>query len=243
MFGDLIEMYSRMQMAGVSPDCFTFPYLLKACCGLLALEMGWQVHGQIFRHGFELDVFVQNSLVAMYAKCSQIRHARMVFDGLYDRTIVTWTSIISGYAQNGEPIEALRIFSQMRQSNVKPDWIALVSVLRAYTDVEDLEQGKSVHGCVIKMGLEYEPDLLISLTAMYAKCYAKNGYAEEAVGLFHEMIEGRLILHITKGANPQRKSAWLWGGVARCSSCRKGCCSIGGSLHEKSLFAIEFQDI
>ncbi|KAK7818767.1 pentatricopeptide repeat-containing protein, partial [Quercus suber] len=160
-------------MAGVSPDCFTFPYLLKACCGLLALEMGWQ-----------------NSLVAMYAKCSQIRHARMVFDGLYDRTIVTWTSIISGYAQNGEPIEALRIFSQMRQSNVKPDWIAL-------------------------MGLEYEPDLLISLTAMYAKCgqvtvarsffnqmklpnlilwnamisgYAKNGYAEEAVGLFHEMI-------------------------------------------------------
>lgn len=215
MFGDVIEMYSRMQMAGVSLDCFTFLYVLKACSGLLALEMGWRVHGQIFRHGFELDVFVQNSLVAMYAKCSQIRHARMVFDGLYDRTIVTWTSIISGYAQNGEPIEALRIFSQMRQSNVKPDWIALVSVLRAFTDVEDLEQGKSVHGCVIKMGLEYEPDLLISLTAMYAKCgqvtvarsffnqmklpnlilwnamisgYAKNGYAEEAVGLFREMI-------------------------------------------------------
>jgi pentatricopeptide repeat protein len=215
MFGDAIEMYLRMEMAGVSPDCFTFPYVLKVCGGLRALEMGRLVHGQIFRHGFESDVFVQNSLVAMYVKCSQPRRARTVFDGLYDRTIVTWTSIISGYAQNGEPMEALRIFSQMRQSNVNPDWIALVSVLRAYTDVEDLEQGKSVHGCVIKMGLEYEPDLLISLTSMYAKCgqvtvarsffnqmeipnlilwnamisgYAKNGYAEEAVRLFREMI-------------------------------------------------------
>lgn len=98
---------------------------------------------------------------------------------------------------------------------MKPDWIALVSVLRAYTDVGDLEQGKSVHGCVIKMGLEFELDLLVSLTAMYAKCgqvmvarwlfdqmetrdvilwnamisgYAKNGYAEKAVELFQKML-------------------------------------------------------
>lgn len=219
MFGDAIEMYLRMQVARVSPDRFTFPSVLKACCGLPALRMGCRVHGQIFRHGFESDVFVQNALVALYAKCGQIGPARVVFDGVCDRTVVSWTSIISGYAQNGEPMEALRIFSQMRQSNLKPDWIALVSVLRAYTDVDDLIQGKSVHGCVIKMGLEDEPDLLISLTAMYAKCgqvtvarsffhqmempsltlwnamisgYAKNGYGEEAVGLFREMISKKI---------------------------------------------------
>ncbi|KAB1208204.1 hypothetical protein CJ030_MR6G011330 [Morella rubra] len=210
-----MAMYSTMQIAGVSPDSFTFLYVLKACSGLPAFETGWQVQGQIFRHGFHSDVLVQNSLVALYAKCGQIGYARMVFDGLYDRTVVSWTSIISGYAQNGEPSEALRIFSEMRTCNLKPDGIALVSVLRAYTDVEDVEQGKSVHSCVIKMGFEYEPDLLISLTTLYAKCgqvtvarsffnqmeipsvilwnamisgYAKNGFAEEAVGLFREMI-------------------------------------------------------
>ncbi|KAL5793956.1 hypothetical protein ACOSP7_002550 [Xanthoceras sorbifolium] len=219
LFGEALQLYSRMQAAWVSPDGFTLPLVLKACSGLPSLQMGRRVHGQIFRHGFEVDVFVQNGLVAFYAKCGQITRARIVFDKLVDRTIVSWTSIISGYAQNGQPMEALRIFSQMRRMNVEPDWIALVSVLRAYTDVEDLEQGKSVHGCVIKMGLELESDLLISLTAMYAKCgqvtiarslfdlkkipnvilwnamisgYAKNGYTEDAVELFREMISKKI---------------------------------------------------
>ncbi|KAJ6693386.1 hypothetical protein OIU85_004183 [Salix viminalis] len=213
-FGHAIEMYARMQVACVSPDGFSFPCVLKACSVLPALEMGKRVHGQIFRHGFESDVFVQNGLVALYAKCGEIVRANVVFGRLVDRTIVSWTSIISGYAQNGQPIEALWVFSEMRKTNMRPDWIALVSVLRAYTDVEDLEHGKSIHGCVIKMGLECESDLLISLTSLYAKCgqvmvarlffnqvespslifwnamisgYVKNGYAEEGIKLFHLM--------------------------------------------------------
>lgn len=219
LFEQALYMYLKMQSAGVSPDRFTIPYVLKACSGKTDIEMGRIVHGHIFRYGFESDVFVQNGLVALYAKCSQIERARIVLDGLNDRTIVSWTSIISGYAQNGQPVEALKFFYQMRQCNVKPDWIALVSVLRAYTDVEDLKQGKSVQSCVIKMGLDFEPDLLVSLTAMYSKCglvsvarllfdqmeipnlilwnamisgYAKNGYADEAVNLFRKMISKNL---------------------------------------------------
>ncbi|XP_048233338.1 pentatricopeptide repeat-containing protein At3g12770 isoform X2 [Ricinus communis] len=216
LFCNAIEMYARMQIACIRPDGFTFPLVLKACTASLAfLDIGRRVHGQAFRHGLEADVFVQNGLVTFYAKCRKISLANIVFGRLSDRSIVSWTSIISGYAQNGQPIEALRIFNQMREVNVKPDQIALVSVLRAYTDVEDLEHGKSIHGCVIKMGLEFEIDLLISLTAMYAKCgqvmfarlffdqvripnlilwnamisgYAKNGYAEEALELFRRMI-------------------------------------------------------
>ncbi|KAK3013892.1 hypothetical protein RJ639_009380 [Escallonia herrerae] len=126
MFRDAIEMYIRMQEVGVSPDCFTIPHVLKACGGILAAKTGRVVHGQIFRHGFESDVFVQNGLVALYAKCGQINLARVVFDALGDRTVVSWTSIISGYAQNGQPLKALRIFSRMRELGVEPDWIALI---------------------------------------------------------------------------------------------------------------------
>ncbi|XP_010542851.1 PREDICTED: pentatricopeptide repeat-containing protein At3g12770 [Tarenaya hassleriana] len=212
---DALQMYSMMLQSWVSPDAFTFPHVLKACSGLPALETGRRIHGQIFRHGFESDVFVQNGLIALYTKCRHIGRARVVFDGLSERTVVSWTSIISGYAQNGQPLEALKIFRQMMRTDVKPDWIALVSVLNAFTDMQELEQGRSVHGSVVKMGLETEPDLLISLTAMYAKCgqvvsarrlfdkmeidnlilwnamisgYAKNGYAKDAIDLFRRMI-------------------------------------------------------
>ncbi|KAK4398033.1 Pentatricopeptide repeat-containing protein [Sesamum angolense] len=112
-------------------------------------------------------------------------------------------------------MEALSIFRDMRRSDVKPDCIALVSVLKAYSDLEELNQGGCLHSLVIKMGHEFEPDLRIALTSLYAKCgqvsaakslfdqmkvqdvilwnamisgFAKNGHANEALELFTEMI-------------------------------------------------------
>ncbi|KAJ1443143.1 Tetratricopeptide-like helical domain superfamily [Sesbania bispinosa] len=190
MFRNTIEMYSWMRRAGVHPDGFTFPYVLKACTELLDFGLSCLVHGQIITYGFGSDVFVQNGLVALYAKCGHIGMARVVFNGLYDRTIVSWTSIISGYAQNGEAQEALKMFNQMRNTDVKPDWIALVSILRAYTDVDDLEQGRSLHGCVIKIGLEAEPDLLISLTALRILMF--------------------VYLHLDGGGEERRKLVYHW---------------------------------
>ncbi|KAK6918929.1 Pentatricopeptide repeat [Dillenia turbinata] len=214
MYDDAIQTYSRMLFSGFLPDVFTLPCVLKACFSPMTYEIGNAVHAQIFRLGFESNVVVQNGVVAFYAKGNQIERARIVFDGLRDRTVVSWTSMISGYTQNGQPREALAIFSEMRELDVELDWIALVSVIKALTDVEDLEQGMAVHGNVLKMGLELEHDLAIALTAMYAKCgeveiarslfdkrkiehvllwnamisgYAKSGFAEEAIELFKNM--------------------------------------------------------
>ncbi|KAL2935381.1 hypothetical protein RDABS01_018499 [Bienertia sinuspersici] len=219
MWGDLIELYARMQHAGVSSDCDILSRVLKACSWLQLLEMGGAIHGHILRLGYECDVFVQSGLVSLYAECGSIDDAKRIvsYGLLYGRrsTVVIWTAIISKSARNGCSMDALRLFSDMRRMNVKPDWITLVSVLRACADLDYLEQGKSLHGCVLKMGLESEEDLQISLTAMYAKCgqvmvarclfnhmdtpnlilwnamisgYAKNGYAEEAVELFKLLI-------------------------------------------------------
>ncbi|KAK9127390.1 hypothetical protein Syun_016187 [Stephania yunnanensis] len=134
-----------MRVEGVSPDGFTLPHVLKACGGVMELAMG---KGYIVKF---------------------IGAAWIVFDVLNDRTIVSWTSIISGYAHNGNSMEALRIFSRMRELDVKLDWIAIVSVLRAYTDVDDLGQGKSIQGLVVKLRLELEHDLLVALTSL--ECY------------------------------------------------------------------------
>ncbi|CAN1270635.1 Pentatricopeptide repeat-containing protein At3g12770 [Linum perenne] len=209
LFRDAVSMYGRMQLVWANPDSFTFTCVLKACSGLPALEMGRRIQGQIFRHGFDSDVFVQNGLVTFYAKCGEIELANKVFGRLSDKTIVTWTSMISGYAQNGKSLEALRVYGQMRNTNLTPEWITFVSVLKAYTDIEGLEGGKCIHGCTIKMGFELVPDLVVALTAFYAKCgqvespnlilwnamisgYAKNGHAEEAVELFRRMVNKKV---------------------------------------------------
>jgi hypothetical protein len=53
------------------PDPGTFLGFLNACASV-ALEEGRCVHEQIIQCGFESDIFVDGSLVDMYAKCGAL---------------------------------------------------------------------------------------------------------------------------------------------------------------------------
>ncbi|XP_047940843.1 pentatricopeptide repeat-containing protein At3g12770-like [Salvia hispanica] len=182
MFDKVLEMYSAMQNAFVNPDAFTFPYVLKACGDLPESRFGRAVHPQILRHGYDDDAFLRNGLLSFYVKCGESASARAVFDRMKVKDVVSWTLIVSGYVQNGEAVEALRVFRNMRESGVNLDWIASVSALKACSDVGDLNQGRCLHGLVIRMGYEVEPDLRVALVSLYAKC----GEAMAARSLFYE---------------------------------------------------------
>lgn len=46
--------------------------------------------------------------------------ALSVFQSVEDRTVVSWTTMIMGYAQNGDARKALDIFSDMRVEGPEP---------------------------------------------------------------------------------------------------------------------------
>lgn len=154
----------------------------------------------------------------MYFSCGDATRARLVFEGMPDgdRDVVSWTSLISGLVQNGCPLQGLRMFTAMMCCDVRPDFVLLVTVLKAYTELDDLPGAKSAHSLVVKGGFDDEQDVVTTLTAMYAKfgCimaaralfdrippqqinvilwnamisgYSKNGLASEAVHLFKKM--------------------------------------------------------
>jgi pentatricopeptide repeat protein len=84
--------------------------LLNACAGVGALEDGRRVHGQIIQRGCELEVFLANSLVDMYAKCGSMDDALKVFNMMPSRNVVTWTAILGACAMHGHGKEALKHF-------------------------------------------------------------------------------------------------------------------------------------
>ena len=51
--------------------------------------------------------------------------ARLVFDEMGMRDIITWTAMITGCAQNGHKEEAFEVFRQMRQLGMNPDRTSL----------------------------------------------------------------------------------------------------------------------
>ncbi|XP_057826060.1 pentatricopeptide repeat-containing protein At4g39530 [Cryptomeria japonica] len=62
----------------------------------------------------------------MYAKCANLEAARQMFDYLPHLNAVSWTAMISGYAQDGCLDEALQLFHEMPEPNVVT-WTALIS--------------------------------------------------------------------------------------------------------------------
>ncbi|KAK7257363.1 hypothetical protein RIF29_31289 [Crotalaria pallida] len=139
---EALKLYLQMQDANVKPDPFVCSSLLNACANLSAYEQGKQLHVHAIKFGFMYDIFANNSLVNMYAKCGSIEDAGRAFSEIPTRGIVSWSAMIGGLAQHGHGKEALKLFSQMINDGVQPNHITLVSVLCACNHAGLVNEGK-----------------------------------------------------------------------------------------------------
>eukprot|EP00250_Pteridium_aquilinum_P030018 c40515_g1_i1 orf=292-870(+) len=60
-----------------------------------------------------------------------LENAFEIFDKMEERNVVTWTAIISAFAQHGHGSKAMQLFDQMQQERVRPDTITFISILSA----------------------------------------------------------------------------------------------------------------
>lgn len=78
-------------------DRFSFPPVLKAVSRASALIEGMEIHGVAAKLGFDKDPFVQTGLVRTYAACGRILEARLMFDKMLHRDVVSWGIMLDGY--------------------------------------------------------------------------------------------------------------------------------------------------
>ncbi|KAK1295804.1 Pentatricopeptide repeat-containing protein [Acorus calamus] len=82
------------------------------------------------------------AMVSGYSKSGSISAARSIFDQTVDRDLVSWSAMISAYAESDRPDEALKLFSQMRASGVQPDRVTVLSVVSACARIGALERAR-----------------------------------------------------------------------------------------------------
>ncbi|KAJ8771640.1 hypothetical protein K2173_026817 [Erythroxylum novogranatense] len=126
-----LEAFRNMQAEGFQPDEVTVVSVLSACAQLGLLDFGTYIHQLIYNKRMKMNQFVTNALVDMYAKCGDLKNARLIFEIIPNKNISCWNTIISGLAVHGQCEEALKFFRRMEESNVKPDEITFLSVLSA----------------------------------------------------------------------------------------------------------------
>ncbi|CAM8995473.1 unnamed protein product [Rhodiola kirilowii] len=128
---EALHQFKELLREGDKPNRSSLACTLSTCSNLAALELGKQVHGRVFKAGLDSGCFVGNALLTMYCKCGDIDDAYNVFREIGDKDVVSWNTLIYGYARHGFGKEALNIFEMMNRGGVQPDAITLVGVLSA----------------------------------------------------------------------------------------------------------------
>jgi pentatricopeptide repeat protein len=125
----------------MKPDGTTLACILPACVSLASLDRGKEVHGHILRNGFFSDQPVANALVDMYVKCGVPVLARLLFDMIPTKDLITWTVMIAGYGMHGFGNNAITTFNEMRQAGIEPDEVSFISILYACSHSGLLDEG------------------------------------------------------------------------------------------------------
>ncbi|KAH8487589.1 hypothetical protein H0E87_026241 [Populus deltoides] len=194
---DAVGLFLDMVLSGYVPDRFTLSGVVSACAEMRLLSLGRQFHCLVMKSGLDLDVCVGCSLVDMYAKCvadGSVDDARKVFDRMPVHNVMSWTAIITGYVQSGGcDREAIELFLEMVQGQVKPNHFTFSSVLKACANLSDIWLGEQVYALVVKLRLESINCVGNSLISMYSRC----GNMENARKAFDVLFEKNLVSYNT----------------------------------------------
>ncbi|KAH7294823.1 hypothetical protein KP509_27G020400 [Ceratopteris richardii] len=183
------DAFLQMQKERKRPDNYVYGSILRACSNLKALNKGKLIHEHIIENELELDVVIGSALVDMYVKCDSLEDARMLFDSLAHRDVITWSTIISGYALLGAAKEALILFQQMLQQQVKPNSVTFMSSLQACSSLGAVHEGCLIYGLFIESSFQLDKLAGNALVDMYSKC----GCVEDAASVFSKMPDRDIV--------------------------------------------------
>ncbi|KAL1818849.1 hypothetical protein ACET3Z_013718 [Daucus carota] len=171
------------------PNKFTFPFVIKAAAQLSDYGMGRVVHGMAVKTALTLDLFVVNSLISFYATCGRLDLAYRVFGSSSRRDVVSWNSMITGFAKGDYPDQALELFHVMLAEGVAPNSVTMVGAFSACAKKSDLEFGRWLHSYVEMNGIRKDLTLSNAMLDMYTKC----GSLQDAKIFFDQMPEKDIV--------------------------------------------------
>ncbi|XP_028117268.1 LOW QUALITY PROTEIN: pentatricopeptide repeat-containing protein At3g26540 [Camellia sinensis] len=187
---EALDFVFLMRKQSKDIDYVTLGLILNVCTGLWDVELGKQVHGFSYRHGFYSNLFVGNALLDMYGKCGNLISARVWFYQMsHWRDRVSWNALLTSHARHGLSEEAMTIFWEM-QGETTPSKYTFGTLLAACANIFALEPGRQIHGFMMRNGYEIDVVIRGALVDMYSKCRC----LEYAIKVFKEATSRDLIL-------------------------------------------------
>ncbi|KAF8400461.1 hypothetical protein HHK36_013759 [Tetracentron sinense] len=184
--GTAFWLLDCMEREGEGPDDATFATILTLLNDPELYKLTMKVHAKIIKYGRASDTTACNATITAYSECGSIEDSRRVFDGVDGtRDLVTWNSMLAAYVVHSHSALGIDLFIEMQGLGIEQDMYTYTSVISACFEQEHQNQGKSLHGLVVKRGLEKAIPVSNSLIAMYLK--SNNKAMDDAIKQFNSM--------------------------------------------------------
>jgi pentatricopeptide repeat protein len=143
-YDEALRTFQQMMLEGrFMPDEATLVSVVSSCAHLGSAEYSNWITSYISKSNTYITVALGNALIDMFAKCGDVGRAWLVFGKMKTRCIITWTTMISGFAFNGQFREALLIYNDMCKG-VQLDSAVFVVALAACAHGGLLQDGWSI---------------------------------------------------------------------------------------------------
>ncbi|MBA0618855.1 hypothetical protein Godav_028138 [Gossypium davidsonii] len=184
-----LDIYTYLRRMDYEVDNFMVPAVLKACSFVSNTQLGKEIHGFAVKNGLTEDVFVSNALIQMYSECDSVVSARLLFDNMYERDAVSWSTMIRCYVRSKLYMEAFEMIRKMQILQIRPSEVAMISMITLFADLMDVEMGKAMHAYVTR-NLE---KMSFQLTTAFIHMYAKSGNLASARLLFNGLNQKTVV--------------------------------------------------
>ncbi|XP_043715369.1 putative pentatricopeptide repeat-containing protein At1g68930 [Telopea speciosissima] len=181
---EAVKIFSQMQRNGVQPDEFTLGSVISSCANLASLEEGSQFHAHALALGLVTSLTVSNALITLYGKCGSLEDSHRLFNEMHIRDEVSWTALVSGYAQFGKAKQTIELFERMLADGLKPDGVTFIGVLSACSRAGLVDKGyEYFHSMVQKHGIMPTSDHYTCMIDLLSRA----GRTEEAKDFIERM--------------------------------------------------------
>lgn len=171
-----------LETSSSRPNHITMVSVLSACAQIGDLNLGSWIHDYIIHNGWkgvlESNKILATALIDMYCKCGNLESAKDIFDHIISKDVISFNAMIMGHAMNSKGEEALRLFSEMRDSNVEPNAATFIGVLCACSHSGLLEAGSNIFSRMTKC-FSVSPQL--EHYACYIDLLSRCGQLEQAL--------------------------------------------------------------
>lgn len=175
---EAITLFEDMQSKGLKADEVTVLGLILACRDSKNLDKCIELHSLVESSGYlNNSIVLHNALIDTYAKCGSMVRAKVVFAKMPCRDVVSWTTMIMGFALNGKGEESLATFHRMLDEKIEPDAITFAGVLFGCDQAGLADEAQRLYNVMHK---EYHIEPQIVHCEFVVDMLARAGRIEEA---------------------------------------------------------------